>query len=153
LPYSRSVRSKLPPPLLVLDRHRMRARQSRCNRMKGDKLMGTIHHNAIIVTGDRQVLTRLRKRALALFSTTQVDKSKFRLCPVTPIQTSHTNGYSHFAVFSDGSKLNWATHDSADLAREAFTTELAEASVEYAHVRYGFDCEGIAYVIAPEVTP
>jgi hypothetical protein len=107
--------------------------------------MGTIHHNAIIVTGDKVLLKRLHERAVELFQP--------HLCPVTPIQTSHTNGYSHFAVFSDGSKLNWATHDDADMARETFTAELDKASVEYAHVRYGFDCEGIAYIIAPEVTP
>ncbi|MGG1442116.1 hypothetical protein ABE354_08655 [Brevibacillus laterosporus] len=72
--------------------------------------MGTIKHNAIVVTGAEYAMDELElvhKKAQELFGTL-----------ASPIIKSHWNGYQSFFVAPDGSKEGWEESNEGDRLRE-----------------------------------
>ncbi len=90
--------------------------------------MGTISHNAILVTdSDEEWLKRAASKAAEIG------------CIVLGPSDAGTNAYRTVVVCPDGSKEGWKSSDDGDLRREAFVKWLhAERQYcEWAEVRYG----------------
>ncbi|CAI8981109.1 putative _PNPOx domain-containing protein [Brevibacillus sp. IT-7CA2] len=74
--------------------------------------MGSIRHNAIVVTGadyDREKFGKAHMKAMELFGVL-----------TSPIVTRNLNGYMSFFVAPDGSKEGWAGSDIGDEKRKEF---------------------------------
>lgn len=97
--------------------------------------MGTIIHNAIVVTGTNISLAADMARSLGL--------------QVLGPSESVINGYQSILVCPDGSKEGWEDSDKADALRAQFRTWLnsrKNEGMEWVEVRFGPDTEG-AYVL------
>ncbi|GIO00576.1 hypothetical protein ABE137_06430 [Brevibacillus laterosporus] len=72
--------------------------------------MGTIKHNAIVVTGAKYAIDKLEmvhKKAQELFGTL-----------LSPIIKSHSNGYQSFFVAPGSSKEGWEESNEGDRQRK-----------------------------------
>lgn len=95
--------------------------------------MGTMHHNAIIVTSwNREKLDEAHKTAIGLMP------------HVSGMVEGTINGQFSFAVLPDGSKEEWPESDVADSARAALIKwinsqayEDGSNCLEYAEISFG----------------
>lgn len=102
--------------------------------------MGTISHDAIIVTGYDEHVDEAREKVLA------IARDMPRPEPITedweglvsPVLQSLTNGYCSFFVAPDGSKEWWGTSDRGDDFRSQVVEALAgDGYLTVIQVRYG----------------
>ena len=108
--------------------------------------MGYMRHHAIIVTGwNRELVLTVREHAVDIFS---------GHCSVSPIISSHMNGYESFFIAPDGSKEGWTDSNCADTARDVFVAYLNSqrypdnsSSLSWVCVQYGDD-EGLTAIVA-----
>ncbi|MFT3992405.1 MAG: hypothetical protein QM680_13455 [Luteolibacter sp.] len=91
--------------------------------------MGTIHHDAIVITSsDEKELNAARNKAATL----GLDCSE--------IVQSKANGYQSFFIAPDGSKEGWESSNKGDEIREAWIRWARERNrVDWAHIRFGGD--------------
>ncbi|GIO03407.1 hypothetical protein J5TS2_40750 [Brevibacillus halotolerans] len=97
--------------------------------------MGTIKHNAIVVTGADYAMDKLElvyKKAQELFGSL-----------VSPTIESHLNGYHSFFVAPDGSKERWKESNEGDRQRkelgnfiDSMAYEDGSNSIRYVDVSY-----------------
>lgn len=100
--------------------------------------MGYMRNHSILVSASQDRIGDAHAAALRVFED---------LAPVSNVSPSPTNDVSSFVVFPDGSKEGWATSDTADAAREAFTGWLREYSwADWVEVQWGDD-EGDSRVL------
>lgn len=105
--------------------------------------MGMICHNAIVITGYRNITGDDDSLDRAYLEAKRLDLT------VSDIIDSPTNMFSSFFVAPDGSKEGWESSDQGDLARQAFYAFLRKECpwLSWAGVRYGNDSlEMKAYV-------
>lgn len=99
--------------------------------------MGTINHNAIVVTGYHEHLPEAHAIAVG-----------FGLL-VTPMGPIGTNGYQSFLVCPDGSKEYWNTSDEFNVRRKVFREWLARRyRYDWVEVQFG-ELDGAGRVVAP----
>ena len=101
----------------------------------------TVHHTIIVTSWDDDRIVRAHDFANACFS---------ELAPVSAIYRTSLNGYSSFAIFTDGSKEGWPDSDAGDKARAVFRGLAEKLGVDVAEVRYGGDFGADS---PPEVVP
>jgi len=105
--------------------------------------MGTIHHNAVIVTGWNEHVDLAREKALDLwaeaFADDEIVTPEGARSLVGEVVDGLTNGYRTFFIAPDGSKEWWSTSDAVNGARNAFLTWLRESELylDYVMVGYG----------------
>ena len=89
--------------------------------------MGTIQHNAIIITGGEwndhldKAYTKAEELGLN----------------VSPISKPVTNGYQSFAVFPDGSKEGWDESKAHEQGRKELIEWMEPLELDFVHVSYG----------------
>ncbi|MEZ4926579.1 MAG: hypothetical protein R3A50_09900 [Saprospiraceae bacterium] len=108
--------------------------------------MGYFKHHAIIVTGWRDEMDEIHRKAKEVFEKTFENDPydaphASRL--VSEIVDSLSNGTRSFFIAPDGSKSGWATSNNADKAREEFLDWLKKsyAGIDYVEIYYGGDDE------------
>lgn len=92
--------------------------------------MGTINHDAIIVTTNR----------LTIAAVARAEAVRLEL-PCSDLVESPVNGYVSFLIAPDGSKEGWQDSDTGDVARSAWIKWARERwhhdDIHFVHVRYG----------------
>ena len=102
--------------------------------------MGTIKHNAIIVTGwDKTNMNTIRKKAKEIFKKhfENVQKGNKLVSNLVP---SLMNEDFSFFIAPDGSKEGWQTSNNGDSAREEFIDYLSgQKRCNYIEIYFGGD--------------
>ncbi len=92
--------------------------------------MGTINHDAIVVTGSNAAAAIGRDKAIEVG------------LPCSDLVTSPLNDYASFLIAPDGSKEFWPDSDKGDEARSKWIAWARACwdsgpALEFVHVRYG----------------
>lgn len=102
--------------------------------------MGTISHDAIIVTGDEKAVAQAHELALGIALTFKEDgpmQSDWSLL-ISPVVGSVMNCYASFLVAPDGSKEFWSTSNAGDELRKLIVERLAGSDmVTVVEVKFG----------------
>lgn len=97
--------------------------------------MGYIKHNAIIVVGGKEEVTKAHLKAKKIFSSHKIEQPM----AVSAILTCRGNCYYSFFVPPDGSKEGWLRSQAGDELREKFLKAIQKIDVDVVHVRFGGD--------------
>lgn len=98
--------------------------------------MGTIIHDAIIVTGSPELVNDARCKILHATEDVSRNAEHFHNF-ITEVRVTLTNDYATFCILPDGSKEWWDWSDACDAARQKAIEILRESYVDFVHVRYG----------------
>lgn len=110
--------------------------------------MGTISHDALIVTAHDQYMEKAHAAAVAIAQEMTDDETHphpaewTRL--ISPVMTGVMNGYQFFFVAPDGSKEWWDHSDRGDELRRRIEEEITDATI--VKVKWGELGDGIEVV-------